>query len=127
MPNRSKDRPDEPYYPNLAERAKRGEYTLADPMDYMILGHLNEEGTMFAGVYQLGHTAVQIRKDVFKNEIGMNILAPRFSTLRIQGLVTRVVVPGQGGKHSYQRTKLGKKVYEEWRGRNGSQPQTSVE
>lgn len=112
-------------YEQIRRKAERGEYTLVEPMDQMILGHLNDEGTMFAGAYLEAHSVKQINRDVFKGELPNTIIGPRMNSLTQQGLVIPVRVPGNLGARAYQRTQQGKHVYEEWSRRNGSQPQDS--
>jgi len=110
-------------YERIAERAAQGDFTLVEPMDYMILGHLNDEGTMFANAYQLAHTATQLSRDVFSSAITPQVIGPRMNSLKTQGLVVGVKVPGNLGKNAYQRTMTGKKIYEDWSRKNGNQPQ----
>jgi len=112
-------------YKNIIAAAERGEYSLVEPMDYQILGHLHDEGTMFANAYRLGHTTQQISRDVFEGMIPASQMGPRMSSLKAQKLVIQFEVPGTLGKKSYQRTQKGKQVYEEWSSRNGSESQDS--
>lgn len=112
-------------YKAIREKAARGEYTLVEPMDQKILGHLNDEGTMFADAYLLAHTVGQIGRDVFNGAIENTIIGPRMNSMTQQGLVVPVKVPGNLGKRAYQRTANGKRVYEDWSRKNGNQPQDS--
>jgi len=112
-------------YEQIAARAAKGDYTLVEPMDYMIIGHLNDEGTMFAGAYPLAHTTTQVSRDVFNKQIPATLIGPRMNSLTIQGLVIQVKVPGNLGKNAYQRTQKGKHVYEEWSRKNGTSAQDS--
>jgi len=92
-----------------------GEYRLIDPLDYIILGYLNPIGEMFAGLYPLAHTALQIQREALQDHITMQVLASRLSTLHKMELIEGLVTPGSGGKNSYQRTPEGSKVLEKWR------------
>jgi hypothetical protein len=114
-------------YERIRERAARGDYDLRMPMDGKILGHLNDEGTMFAGAYQLGHTVKQLDRDLFDGMLGSGKIFPRMNSMIAQGLVVSFYVPGTSGTYTYQRTLKGKHVYEEWSNPNGTSPQDSAE
>jgi hypothetical protein len=114
-------------YKKIQERAAQGDYTLIDPLDYKIIEVLHDEGEMFAGAYPLASGVSQINREAFDGQLKNQMLGPRFNSLAMQGLIVQVLVPGNMGKHAYQRTAEGKKVLNEWRRRNGSEPQPSAE
>lgn len=106
------------YYERLAEQASKGEYTLLDPLDYLVLEKLHEEGEMFAGLYPLGDSSQAVTKkfDLPKGaELSPHTVAVRLRALSVQGLaVFHTSIPGAGGSAIWQRTKKGKSMYKEW-------------
>lgn len=110
-----------PYYDRLAEEASRGEYTLLDPLDYLILEKLIDEGETFAGLYPLGDVVNTVTKKFVLPkgmELKTSTVGVRLRTLAAQGLtVSHTGVPGSNGQAIWQRTKTGKKLYREWKER----------
>lgn len=102
-------------YEGIGSKAARGEYTLVAPLDYIILEHLHPEGTMFANLYPIAHTAKQINEQALGNQLGMTIIANRMTSLGKQELIAKVVVPGTGGAQSYQRSKRGDLALKVWK------------
>lgn len=101
-------------YESIGEKAKRGEYTLVEPLDYMILGFLPDEGTLFAGLYPLGETVPALHKK-FDKKVPVTMLSSRMAVLNKQALVEKKASLGTGGGASvWQRTKLGAKLYKTW-------------
>lgn len=108
----------------LAEAAARGEYSLVAPLDYIILDHLPEVGTLALGLYPLGETVVNLRKK-FTPEQQQLITAPALSA-RVRVLHDQSLIESShsgvnnGGKKIWQRTKTGTKILNDWKkGANG--------
>lgn len=109
---------------NLKDKAARGEYSLMEPFDYMVLEKLPEVGTLFAGLYPLGETAKSLISKFPKIEgkpIPSTTMSSRLLVLHKQGLVSKIdtTVPGTGTRGSWQRTRAGTKLYKEWKEKTG--------
>lgn len=106
-------------YIRIAERAKKGDYELVEPLDYMILEVLQDEGTLMGGYYPLTTSIGSLRK-TFKelNAAEPNLLANRCRVLALQGLAIKVRIAG-AGKFGWQRSKKGKELVEKWRQAKG--------
>jgi hypothetical protein len=97
-------------YVRLADRAKRGQYDLVEPFDYMILGLLPEEGALMGGYYPITVSVSELRKRHF-TELPAPKISARLVSMNVQGLV---VLAGSGKGQGWQRTQTGKEVYEKW-------------
>ena len=109
----------------IEQRAAAGEYSLIEPFDYLILGLLPDQGTLFAGLYPLGETALNLGKKMPKTPDKKNIpssqIQARLRSLTLQGLVIKGATIGRGGKAIWQRTPRGADIYKAWQGaKNGS-------
>jgi hypothetical protein len=104
-----------PPYVRLADRVKGGEYELVEPLDYLILEMLQDEGELMGGYYPLTTSITALRK-AFKelNAAEPNLLANRVRVLALQGLTIKVRIAG-AGKNGWQRTKAGKELADKWR------------
>jgi hypothetical protein len=102
----------------LAERAAEGEYSLVLPLDFKIVGELPDDGTMLAGLYEIGMSFKELKRTF--PPVAPSVLSGRLRVLLAQGIVKKVtLVGGQSTGVAWQRTKLGKELYEEWRKNNG--------
>jgi hypothetical protein len=101
-------------YENLATKSARGEYELVDPLDYMILDKLQDEGTTMGGYYPLADSVPGLRKAHF-SDLPNTVVSARLRVMHIQGLVLQVKTVGS--KMGWQRTEAGKGVVEAWRQR----------
>jgi hypothetical protein len=117
-------------YERIKDRAARGEYELVVPFDYMILEHLPEVGTLFAGMYPLGETVANIQKTLNKiapkgQQIDVPTVYGRVRSLEIQGLVSQT--RGARSKRVWQRTTRATKIYEDWKAqqKGGTSPKES--
>lgn len=107
-------------YDSLADKAARGDYQLIEPLDYLILGHLQSEGTLFANLYPLGNTAADIAENKFDKQLTVGQVSQRLRSMNTQGLVVLVLSGiGMGGKKVWQRTAKGEQIYKAWKERNG--------
>lgn len=110
----------------MSEKAKRGEYTLVEPLDYMILDFLHEDGQMFAGLYPLGDTVQGLHKKFTKEQqaaLPAVSLSSRLRVMNIQGLVIiKYSGVSAGGKMIWQRTKAGTGVVKKWKEEKKSEP-----
>lgn len=101
----------------LSARAARGEFDLIVPLDYKILGELQDEGTMLAGLYEIGTTVKEVSKKY--PQITRGTVSGRLRSMLMQGLTKKVKLVGtKSSGASWQRTELGKKMWEEWK-KNG--------
>lgn len=108
---------------SLVEMAKRGEYTLVDPLDYVLLGFLPEEGQLALGLYPLGETVLGVKKKLTLEQqkgLSSSTIGSRLRVLRDQGLTVDVHAGIRaGGKRVWQRSKTGTQVLNRWKGANG--------
>lgn len=99
-------------YENLRQLAARGDFSkLVEPLDYKILEHIPDEGTMFANLYPIGASAPEVAKKL--TPLDAKTVGIRFRVLIAYGLIDKV----HGLRSSinqYQRTKMGKEVFEKW-------------
>lgn len=107
-------RKDAPTYVGLKERAAKGEFTLVEPLDYLLLEMLPEEGELVMGLYPLAKTVDQLRKEKL-SPLTPGQVSGQIRSLSAQGLVIMVRTRSHTTSRAYQRTELGKKVYEEWK------------
>jgi len=98
---------------NLAERAKRGDYDLIEPLDYMILDALPDEGELVMNYYPLAASSNQLIKEKFKGMTAGQI-GSSLSRMRIQGLTVKVKTRSVR-EYGYQRTKVGKQLLDKWK------------
>lgn len=109
-------------YEGLAVKSQRGEYKLIDPLDYIILSLLPNEGEMFAGLYPLGETVIalvsKLRSDVPKEAqkiVKSSMISSRIRVLNMQNLIVgkqTAVATSQG--QVWQRTEKGREVLKQW-------------
>lgn len=108
-------RPDGTGWENLREKSARGEFELIDPMDYMILELLPDEGELVMGYYPFTKDADTLVKERF-TDMRPGQLAGNMRRLIIQGLVIRVRTrAAKSRSHGYQRTAQGRKLFDEWK------------
>lgn len=93
---------------------------LIDPIDYLILQLLPEEGTLAFGAYQTGLTvrelAIQLHKQkLVEVQLPSSTLSSRVRVLAMLKLAVKHTGLGTGSKHVWQRTPKGKGLYEQWR------------
>lgn len=104
-------------YLNLQERADQGEYELIEPLDYLILEILPDEGELVMGYYPFAKSSSHLVKERFK-EMQPAQIAQDVRRLTRQRLAIQVKV--RSSEHGWQRTKKGKEVFEEWKQRQKS-------
>lgn len=111
---RSPRRNEQEVYKNLIAQFERGDEVLVDPMDYVILGSLPPEGTLFAGAYPEGRAVKSLAGELFGGQLTSQEIAVRMRILRVLGLV---VSAGRRGVHDlvWQITPKGKHTLEEWK------------
>jgi hypothetical protein len=97
---------------SLAEINARGEYSLVEPLDYMILAQLQDEGTLMGGYYPLADSPAQLRKKHFP-ELTVTLLTVRLRVMHMQELVKIVNTAGTRSS-GWQRTSKGKELVEAW-------------
>lgn len=100
-------------YERIEDKAKRGEYTLVEPLDYVLLGELPDEGELVMGLYPLAKSVDQLRKEKF-SMLSPGSMGGQLRSLMLQGLVVSVKTRGPAS-HAYQRTEAGKKLHREWK------------
>lgn len=103
-------------YQRIRERATRGDYELVVPFDFLILEHLPEVGSLFAGLYPLGETVATISKSISKTSketLPSGIVYGRMRSMEVQGLVE--FTKGPKSKRIWQRTPKGSEVYKKWK------------
>jgi hypothetical protein len=105
---------------NLATRNAEGDYDLIEPLDYLILAEMQEEGTLMGGYYPLATNATALKKRF--PELTSSLISTRLRVLHLQGLVVATKTPTtEGSKRSsrqaWQRTKKGKELVEAWQQR----------
>lgn len=83
---------------------------LVDPLDYLILKELPDEGELIGNYYPLAATVKNLARRTFP-ELTPAKLSGRVRSLEIVGLTLSVSL---GTDKGWQRTKEGKEVYEAW-------------
>lgn len=115
----SKRKPGTEVYDSVRARAERGEYTLALPIDYMILEMLPEEGELFAGLYPLGETVSNIRTKFSPEQqkvLATKTIAARLRVLHIQNLAAPIYSGNTSrGKQVWQRSLKATELVNEWK------------
>jgi hypothetical protein len=110
-------------YEGLASKAARGEYELVEPLDYMILDLLQDEGSMFADLYPLGETVPALVKKL-GGKLTNSQLTSRVRILHIQGLIVqkKSLTNKSGSTTVWQRSKVGASLLNKWKEakKNGS-------
>jgi hypothetical protein len=108
-------------YEGVAVKAARGEYTLIEPLDLIILKALPDEGTLFAGLYPLGETSANIAKAKLDGNVTSATVASRLKELQKQGLTVPKTALGSSTKGAvWQRTPAAVKLLASKEGKNGS-------
>lgn len=104
---------------SLIEKARRGEYQVIDPIDYILLGLLPNVGEIFAGLYPMGETVTNLREKFTPEQqkhVTSTFLSSRMRVMHIQELCAPTYA-GQAtnGKMVWQRTKAGETLYKKWK------------
>lgn len=106
-------------YDRLSEKAKRGEYQLASPMDEMLLSFLPNQGELFAGLYPLGETVKAILKKFSPEQqklLDTKAISSRLRVLHQQDLAVPIYSGNTGGgKMVWQRTLAAEKIVIKWK------------
>lgn len=105
----------DPVAKKIKQRSDEGDYTLVAPLDYLILGELPDEGETVLGLYPKGSTAQEVANGPVKNALSTPATSMRLRMMAIQGLTSHRRGVGNGGKKVWQRTQLGRNLYEEWK------------
>jgi hypothetical protein len=103
-------------YERVAEKAARGEFTLVEPLDYLILEKLPEEGTLFAGLYPLGETVANISKNLPKvngKTFPSTVVTNRIRSMQAQGLTTDT--RGATATRIWQRSRHASQLFKTWK------------
>lgn len=104
-------------YKRVAERAQEGSIALVEPLDYMILEQLPEQGTTLGGLVPLGGTVRDLKNTTFKSlPNAADTLGGRLRALEAYGMVVSVVMPGSS--RGWQRTPFGQKTLKSWQNDN---------
>lgn len=90
-------------------------FTFVEPLDYLILDELPEEGEMVAGLYQLGTTVLSLRKKHPFEQLTGDQLSARVRVMAGAGYTRQVTMIGTSGKGAWQRTKAGSKALSVWK------------
>lgn len=117
-------RKDKPGYERIADKAARGVYSLVEPLDYLILDKLVDEGTTMGGYYPLGTTVVNLVKQ-FEKQVPSSVISGQLRSMYIQGLVVKIKIAGATAGHAWQRTERGVKALNEWKERNSGEGRDS--
>lgn len=106
-------------YERLSDKAERGEYTLAVPIDYMILSWLPEQGELYAGLYPMGETVANLRTKFSAEQqkvLDGAAISARLRVLNIQGLAAPTYSGNTTrGKHVWQRSPKATELVNEWK------------
>lgn len=96
-------------YTRISDRVEEtGEYELVLPLDTLILGVLEKEGSTFGGLYEIGTPAPEIIKKLsLDGKMKASQVGSRLNTLRMQGLAKRVRLLGAKSGWGWQRTGAG--------------------
>lgn len=86
---------------------------MIEPLDYMILDILPDEGTN-VGLYQVGETTNNTRKKLGVSKITTGSLVARMRMLHAAQYIRQVRMVGTSGTIAYQKTKRGKEILTAW-------------
>lgn len=103
-------------YERVEEKAKRGEFNLVEPLDYLILEKLPEQGSLFGGLFPLGETVANIAKNLPKLEGKMfpsDIVTSRVRSMQLQGLTLHT--KGATSTRIWQRTPRATQLFNAWK------------
>lgn len=106
--------------PTIEEQAKKGDYVLVDPLDYLILGALPDEGELVMGYYPFAKTVQQLAKENLPGMKGSQLVGP-IRRLLIQDLIKRVATRNTR-ENAYQRSMKGKELFEKWEQEQAKRP-----
>lgn len=114
----------------IKEQIEQGNYSLVDPLDFIIIGFLPDEGSLFMGLYPNGELVPNLLKKFTSEQrkaINSTMLSARLRVLHLMGLV----VPKErgvsaGGKFVWQRTAKGAEQLQEWKKKGGKNGNTDV-
>lgn len=98
---------------NLTQRAKEGNYDLVEPLDYMIIDLLPNDGELVMGYYPFAKTPRHLQEEKFK-ELSVAEIAGCLKRLSLQDLVARVRTRG-AREYGYQRKPQAVKLLREWK------------
>jgi hypothetical protein len=102
------------FHPTIGNLVEKGDFSwMVEPLDYLILQQLPDEGTSVGGLYQLGETLQGLAE---KFPLPSSALGGRLRSMKIGGLTRSVkIVPTRAGKDkAWQKTEAGKKRLEAW-------------
>lgn len=105
-------------YISQKDKNAKGIYDLVVPLDYLLLEKLQDEGTLFAGLYPLGDTVIGLGKkfDQVKGGLDPKIVTSRLRSMQIQGLTISIHSGTSSGTVKvWQRTPVGATVLETWK------------
>ena len=107
-------------YKKVSARAVEGDLSqLVDPLDFLLLEELPDEGTTVGGLYQVGESVQSLAKKFTQRsgvDLTTTLIASRMVSLKYHGLSRGVKMLGRNrGGNAWQRTVFGKEVAEEWR------------
>jgi len=110
---------------SIKEQIASGNYALVDPLDYIIIGFLPDEGSLFMGLYPNGELVPNLLKKFTAEQrkaITSTMLSARLRVLHLMGLVVcKERGVSAGGKQVWQRTAKGAAELKKWKGgKNGS-------
>jgi len=98
---------------------------MVDPLDYLILGVLPEEGSLVLGAYPDGKESFTIGKEALNDAVSPNIIGRRLGVMHAEALVVKVRAPKTKTGFTWQRTAAGKAVFQDWKSKkeadNGNQ------
>jgi len=111
-------------YKPISERMKdkvaAGDFSeFVIPLDFRILEMLPDEGTEFAGLYQLGETVKTVHKALGVKELAQTAVSSRITSMHKSGLVHKIKALGREGG-AWQRSHFGKEALEAWRSQQKS-------
>lgn len=98
-------------YERLSERAVE-DLKLVDPLDYLILEKLPNEGELMGGYYPVAETVAKLRKKHFP-DLSADEISGRLRSMLAADL-TKHVNLGKGDQKGWQITKRGRTVLEAW-------------
>jgi len=106
-------------YKNVETKIKEGLYQLVDPLDYILLGFLPDEGSMFAELYPLGETVQNLKAKLTPEQqkaIKTSSISNRMRIMHLMGLVVKKDKGlDTGGNAIWQVTPKGKDVLKKWK------------
>lgn len=90
-------------------------FEMVEPLDYLILDMLPNEGTLFAGAYPSGKSVSELKREIGEGQISSGTFSRRLQAMSEEDLVVVKKGVGTNGDRIWQATPRGRNVVERWK------------